>query len=154
MYLLNESDTINIYYFVMRKKEVSVMLQIHLNKDLLRKEIFTDVMFIVFSSPTAMGNGGMVRFIIRDGTEYFFNFLEDDLKCSQVEEFFPPLKQFKRDSVALEDWHLVYLGVGTSIAIKDEVFPTFKHFAQEYPTKNYKLFQNWRKVVYLTIKGE
>ena len=130
------------------------MSQIHLNKEILKEDLFTDVMFIVFSAPSAMGNGGMVRFVTRDATEYFFNFIEDDLKCSQVEAFFPPLKQFKKDSVKLEDWQHIYLGAGKSIAVKDEVFAAFTQLAEEYPVKNYMLFQNWRMVVRRILKGD
>ena len=130
------------------------MAQIHLTNEILKKEIFTDVTFIAFTAPSAMGNGGTVQFITRDCTKYYFNLMEDDLKCSQVEELFPPLKQFKRDSVAYDGWHLVYLGMGMSLAINDEVFPSFKQFASEYETSNYTLFQNWRKIAGLTLKGE
>ncbi len=127
------------------------MEQIHLNKELLSEEIFKDVLFIVFSSVDAMSDAGVVRFINQAGTEYFFNFIEDDLKCADVELLFPPLKQFKKDGIALDECHLLYLGLGTSMAIRDEVFSAFRYFAKEYPIKNYKLFQNWRKVVATTL---
>lgn len=150
---INGPENIEEYY-KKTKNEPTVKSRIKLTKELLSKELFTDVMFIVLTSSAAMGNAGLVIFIKRDGTEYFFNFVEDELNCSDIEEFFPPIAQFKRDSASFEDWHLVYLGVETSIAIKDEVFSAFKQYAKEYPVKNYKLFQNWRRVVLLTLKGE
>ena len=129
------------------------MPQIHLTKELLNKETFADVLFVVLSAPSAMGNGGLVQFITRNKTEYYFNFLEDELKCSDVEEVFPPINQFKRESERFEDWHLIYLGVGTSMAIKDEVFETFRQIAKEYPQKNYMLFVSWRKIALETLKS-
>lgn len=130
------------------------MPQIHLTKENISKELFNDVMFIVFSAQSAMGCGGKVHFIKQDGTEYFFNFSKDELSCSQVEEYFSPIQQFKRESIPFKEWHLVYLGIQTSIAIKDEVFDTFKLYAKDYPVKNYCLFQNWRKVVQLTLNNK
>jgi hypothetical protein len=130
------------------------MSQIHLTRELLSKELFSDVMFVTLTAPGAMGIAGEVHFIKRDKSEYFFNFITEDLDLTDIEEYFPAITIFKRDSSPRDDWHRVYLGIGLSLGIKDEVFPSFKEYAKEYTQKRYMLFQNWRKAAYLALDAK
>lgn len=127
------------------------MQQIRLNKAMLNTDMFTDVLFILSSSPGAMFEPNTVRFITKSEVEYYFNYAEDDIEYADIVKNFPLFgKCLKKDNPAPEGWNHFYLGLGCSMLIEGSVLPTFEKIASEQPN-NIHVFANWRRIVRMTL---
>ena len=134
-----------------------VVSRIQINKENLNKELFDDVIFIVCSVAGAMFGEGDVRFISLNGPEYYFNYIDGELKYDEVAQVFPVLKEaFKKDCNVPEGWHRLYLGLGSTMVIKDTVYPAFEKQLKNLPSDQ-PIYPNWIRLVHNTkksIKGE
>lgn len=126
---------------------------IKLTKELLNEDLFDDVVFVMMTSPKTMRDFGCVSIIKRDDTEYCFNYLKDDIKCADVEEFFPLLKQLERNGKEPEGWHIVDVGLEKFLAVKDDIFDKFKFYARPFPIEGFNLYDRWRIAIRLALRG-
>ena len=134
-------------------------MQTKLTNEMLSKDFFKDVKFFLLASSGAMFDAGVFRFIKQDKTEYFFNITEEEVEYSKVVECFPILGEYTcsgsdENKTRPKGWHMIYLGLGISMVIHDEVFDTFKQLYLEAPKGTYTLFRDWRKLVYKTLDSK
>lgn len=132
--------------------------QLLLNRADLCDALFEHVVFVLYSEPGAMVEGGAIRFATRYGGQFGFNYLRDDLTLTDIFPYFPVLEQcrfglFGRGSTIPEGWHYLYLGTGNHMIAADSVYPRFKELIKGYTYAN-EICRDWRILVHKAVREE
>lgn len=134
------------------------MERVQLHKEDLRRSLFRDVVFVLFSEPGAMGNPGRVYFVTRDCQLYGVDYLHSDVEMTDIYPLFPPLgeccfRTFGKDPIIPAGWHYMYLGVGHHMLIDESVYPEFREQIFDYQYAN-EIYAQWTTIVRRTLLGD
>ena len=131
---------------------------IRLYREDLRRSLFRDVVYLLFSESGAMPQPGTVYFITRQGRLYGFDYLYGDVELDDILPLFPPLAQsrfvaFGSGSTVPPGWHYLYLGVGNHLMIDESVYPEFQEQLIDY-RNNLEVLRDWRILARRTLPEE
>lgn len=134
------------------------MERIQLTRELLSKDLFDDVVFMLYASGGAMAEGGAVRFVTRAGRTYYFNYLRDELQIDDIIPCFPVLTQchftvFGKGSIVPEGWHYMYLGTGNHLILAESVRERFQELIKDYTYVN-EVYRDFFTLTYRAATGE
>lgn len=105
----------------------------YLHKDCLPTNILRSIQFFSIAEEGAMGTPGEVVAIAKaeETIVYLGNYCYGDLKYTDIQRFFSPLKQFKpglfgEGSIAPKGWIYGNLGMGNHLLVRSKIYPKFK----------------------------
>ncbi|MBP1541748.1 MAG: hypothetical protein ILA25_06220 [Prevotella sp.] len=108
-----------------------------------------DALAFSFASPGAMGDGGGICIIDKDGKIYYANFCFGDelIKLEAVEKAIPVIKECKFGALGAlvpSGWVSFYLGFGNHLVMSTEIADDFRQKITEANLQNRgDLFQRW-----------
>ena len=131
---------------------------IQLTRTNISKELFDDVVFMLYAYSGAMVEGGAVRFVTRSGKCCRFNYLRDDLDLDDIIPYFPVLTQchftvFGKGSTVPEGWHYMYVGTGNHLIFAESVRERFEALIKDYKYVN-EIYRDFYTLTYRAVTGE
>ena len=123
------------------------MKTIELGRENLNKEFFENILFFMIAEGGAMGEPGAVNFVKTDGNLYHLNYVFGDFKYEEILAVFPTLGEcefgmFGMNSKVPKGWNYVDLGMGNSLIVKSEVYPSFKKLIGKCKSAG-EIYQSW-----------